>query len=80
MRLKNNKVNYKKYRNLLKNANVILSPFGWGEICFRDREAFINGGVLLKPDMSHIETFPDFYKKNLTYIPCNWDLSDLRRQ
>ena len=78
LRLKNNKVNYKKYRNLLKNANVILSPFGWGEICFRDREAFINGGVLLKPDMSHIETFPDFYKKNITYIPCKWDLSDLK--
>jgi hypothetical protein len=57
---------------------MVLSPFGWGEVCFRDFEAIISGALLLKPDMSHLRTWPDVYVPNETYIPLAWDGQDLR--
>ena len=54
-----------------------LSPFGWGEIGARDFEVFINGSLLIKPDMSHLETFPNFFKPMKTYIPVAWNFEDL---
>ncbi len=35
------------------------------------------GCVLMKPDLSHVETFPDFFQPNKTYLPVGWDLLDL---
>ena len=31
-----------------------MSPFGFGEICYRDFEAMLNGACLIKPDVSHL--------------------------
>ena len=56
---------------------MTFSPFGWGEICYRDFEAYFSGSLLIKPSMDHIETWPNLYIKNQTYIPCRWDLKDL---
>lgn len=67
----------RKYIKELIQSELIVSPYGWGEICYRDFEAFIYGGVLLKPDMSHLTTFPEMFIRNETYIPLKWDLSDL---
>jgi len=66
-----------QYNRELRGAVATLSPFGWGEICFRDFEAIINRSVLLKPAMDHIETWPDVYRAHETYIPLSWDASDL---
>lgn len=66
-----------KYLKELRESKTCVSPFGHGEICYRDFEAIINGCVLIKPDMSHIKTWPDLYKKNETYVSVKWDLSDL---
>ncbi|MGY6521482.1 MAG: hypothetical protein ACXIUD_07130 [Mongoliitalea sp.] len=66
-----------KYFEEIKRVKLVLSPFGYGEICFRDFEAILNGAVLIKPDMSHIQTFPDIYLPNKTYIPIYWDGSNL---
>lgn len=66
----------KLYLEELARACAVYSPFGWGEICFRDYECVLNGALLIKPDMSHIQTFPDIYK-NDCYLPVSWDLSDL---
>ena len=71
------KIPLKEYNKEIKNVKVILSPYGWGEVCFRDFEAIFNGGVLVKPDMSHIETWPDIFVPNETYIPIKWDGTDL---
>jgi hypothetical protein len=49
--------------------------FGWGEICTRDFEALLNGAVLLKPDMSHIDTFPNVYTDE-SYLSIDWDFSN----
>jgi hypothetical protein len=54
----------------------MLSPFGWGEVCYRDFEAAIGGAVLIKPDMSHVETWPNIFTNN-SYIPLSWDLNEL---
>lgn len=66
-----------RYWKELRNSRIGLSPFGWGEICYRDFETFISGALLVKPQMGHLETFPDIYMENETYVPVSWDLLDL---
>ena len=70
-------VKQNQYYSELSDSKIVLSPFGWGEVCFRDFEAIISGALLLKPDMSHLTTWPDVYLPNETYIPLKWDGSDL---
>jgi hypothetical protein len=65
------------YYRELSDAKITLSPFGWGEVCHRDFEAVIYGSLLLKPDMSHIKTYPDIYIPYETYVPLDWDGEDL---
>ena len=67
----------KLYYRELYNSKIVLSPFGWGEVCFRDFEAIIAGALLFKPDMSHLVTWPNVYIPNETYVPLNWDGTDL---
>ena len=67
----------KKYLNELRNCKLALSPFGYGEVCFRDFEIIINGAALIKPDMSHMKTWPDIFQPNETYIPFNWNSDNL---
>jgi len=61
----------------LRHAKVCFSPFGYGEVCWRDYEAIMAGAVLLKPDTGHIETQPDIFRPWETYVPLRWDLTDL---
>ncbi len=61
-----------------QNSKCILSPFGWGEICGRDFEAFVYGACMIKQDMSHCITYPDAYQPGVTYIPLKWDFSDFK--
>ena len=67
----------KAYNEEIKSVAAVLSPFGWGEVCFRDFEAVFNGSVLIKPNMDHIETWPDIYQSSKTYVPVDWDGGDL---
>lgn len=67
----------KEFKEEIKNTKIVLSPFGWGEVCFRDFEAILNGSLLLKPDMSHLNTWPDIYRPYETYVPFRWDCEDL---
>ncbi|MGE0254672.1 MAG: glycosyltransferase [Alphaproteobacteria bacterium] len=61
----------------LARSRLVLSPFGWGEINLRDYESFIAGAALLKPDMSHLETWPDLFRDGETVLSHRWDLADL---
>lgn len=70
------KVPYKEYVREVQNSRVIISPFGWGEICGRDFEAFMHGCTLIKMDMDHMITYPDIYIKNKTYLPIDWDFNN----
>jgi len=70
-------VAWKLYMAEMRDSNICFSPFGYGELCWRDVEAFATGAVLVKPDMSHLRTLPNLYEENETYIPIKWDFSDL---
>ncbi|PPR34836.1 MAG: hypothetical protein CFH26_00110 [Alphaproteobacteria bacterium MarineAlpha6_Bin4] len=74
------KLNRYKYLNEIKNSKCVISPFGWGELCPRDFETFLNGAVLIKPNMETIDTWPNWYKVNQTYIPFDWDLTNLEQK
>lgn len=63
-----------------QSSKSILSPFGWGEICGRDFEAFVYGGCMIKQDMSHCITYPDAYQPGVTYVPLAWDFSDFKEK
>jgi len=65
------------YDEKMARSKVCLSPHGLGEVCFRDFEAISQGAILVKPDMSHLETWPDIYQPWKTYVPVKWDWSDL---
>ena len=38
------------------------------------------GAVLVKPDMSHMEVYPNFYIKDKTYVSCSPGLEDLEEK
>jgi spore maturation protein CgeB len=61
-------------------SKICISPFGYGEICWRDFEAILCGCLLIKPDMSHVETNPDIFMAGQTYVPVKWDFSDLEEK
>lgn len=68
---------YDMYIDTLLRSKCTLSPFGMGEICFRDFEIIQYGSVMIKPDMSMVKTIPNIYIPYETYIPCKLDWSDL---
>jgi hypothetical protein len=71
------KVSLKAFNAELKSARMCFSPFGYGELCWRDVEAMAFGSVLLKPAMDHLRTHPEIYEPFVTYVPLAWDFSDL---
>lgn len=68
---------FKTYSEHLKYSKIALSPFGWGEMTWKDFEVFVNGITLLKPNMNHIESWPNYYINNQTYLPYSWDARDM---
>lgn len=66
------------YYRELKNSKVVVSPFGYSEINYKDFETFLCGALLVKPDMSHLETYPDLYHEGETFVAHSWVLSDLK--
>ena len=72
-----NKLNRKEYFFEMRNSKVVVSPFGWGEINVpRDYEVALTGAILVKPDISHIDTWPNIFNKD-TVVQYKWDLSNL---
>lgn len=70
-------VSDRQYKKELRASRVCFSPFGYGEVCWRDFEAILAGALLIKPDMSHVETAPNIFIPFQTYVPVAWDFSDL---
>lgn len=68
-----------EYYTRMFNSKIIVAPFGYGEIAPRDIEAACFGCVLIKPDMSHIQTIPNIYDSG-TYVACKHDYSDLEEK
>jgi hypothetical protein len=68
------------YIRELRDSRMCFSPFGYGEMCWRDFESIISGSVLIKPDMSHIRCLGDLYRADETYVAVKWDLSDFEEK
>ena len=66
-----------QFVEVMKRSKIGLSPFGMGELCYRDLELIQWGCLLVKPDMSKVITEPDFFKPMETYVPVKADWSDL---
>jgi len=66
-------IKHKAYLKELGGSMISVSPFGYGEICYRDFEIILAGALLFKPSMEHLKTYPDIYIKNKTYVPFEWD-------
>ena len=69
-------IRHDRFLRELRGSKLCFSPFGYGEVCWRDYEAVLCGAALIKQDMSHVETAPDIFVPFETYIPVAWDLSD----
>lgn len=70
------KIPKKIYLKTMRSSMAIVSPYGWGEICYRDFETFLAGAALIKPNMDHIDTWPNIYKKFETYLPIPWKIEE----
>lgn len=65
------------YRRTMLASRAVASPFGWGEACHRDYEAWILGCVLIKPECDYALGWPRCYVAGETYLPCRADFADL---
>ncbi|MCZ6539924.1 MAG: hypothetical protein O6922_08895 [Chloroflexi bacterium] len=79
-RLDTQKLSRRGYMQELRRSKVVLSPFGWGEITLKDFEVFLTGGMLLKPSMDHMQTWPNFYESGISYLSHDWNLADLEER
>lgn len=70
-------VKHRQFIKEMKSSKLCFSPFGYGEICWRDIEAVVSGCVLIKPDMGHLDMDPMVHIPNETYVPVKWDFSDV---
>jgi hypothetical protein len=64
------------YHEILRESRIVVSPWGWGETCFRDYEALLGGCVLIKPRTDFVETLLPL-EAGRHYIPCEPDFSDV---
>lgn len=71
------KLRPREYRRQGEASKIVLGPFGWGELTFRDYEALMFGALLLRPNNSHMYTWPDLFHHGDTCIYYQWDFSDL---
>lgn len=71
------RLNAEDYSMTLRKSKCAVSPFGMGEICFRDFETWNMGCILIKPFMHNVITYPNPYIDRETYFACNNNWDDL---
>ncbi len=71
---------FNEYMQTLYNSKICISPFGMGEIRQGDGEAMQLGTIICKEDMSQFDFGSNVWKENETYIPFNYDCSNLIEQ
>ncbi len=71
------KISLKMFREMMGNSKIAFGPFGWGELNVKEYEALIFGAILVRPEISHMETWPEIFIENETYWPFSWGFDDL---
>ena len=70
-----------EYMQNMYNSKIIFSPYGFGAYgAPRDVQCAQFGSVLIKPRMDWVDTTPNMYVENETYIACEQDFSDLEEK
>jgi glycosyltransferase involved in cell wall biosynthesis len=69
-----------EYYTKMAQSKIVLAPLGYGEMAPRDVEAVMFGSILIKPDMSYIDSKPMWYEDGVTYIACKHNFSDLEEK
>lgn len=65
------------YRAEIVNSRVVVSPWGHGEMAFRDYEALLAGCTLIKPNSSFLHSTPEILRTEYGYFECAADWSNL---
>ena len=68
--------NQTQYLMKLYDTKIIVSPWGYGEACYRDFEALACGCEVIKPYSYDMECNPNIYTDEFIH-PCKPDWSDL---
>ena len=66
-----------KYLDLSMNSKISISPWGHGELCYRDFESFCCNNILIKPTTDGIHIRDNPFITNKTVFWCNSDASNL---
>ena len=78
--LQTKKLDRRSYLRELATSKLVISPFGLGEITLKDFEVFMSGALLVKPDMSHMTTWPELFLDEVTMVAFDWDLKNLKNK
>ena len=54
-----------------------MAPLGYGSMAPRDIESAMFGSILIKPNVSFIDSEPFIYEDGITYVAVKYDWSDL---
>ena len=69
-------LNRNRFKRTMLSHKLVIAPTGYGELTFRQAEAWEQGRALVCQDLSHVETmFPFQEGRNVLY--CRPDFSDL---
>ena len=71
---------FEDYIKTLSQSKICLSPFGMGELGFRDFEAMKFGTIILKPSHKLVNSEPNMMIDDETFIACKYDWSDLEEK
>ena len=70
-----------EYLQNMYNSKIIFSPYEYGAYgAPRDVQSAQFGSILIKPRMDWINTTPNMYVEDETYIACEQDFSDLEEK
>ncbi len=58
-------------------SKVSVGAFGWGEVCYREFEAIKMGAAVVFPKVDYLETWPNIYRDNFSYLSYELDFSNL---
>ncbi len=76
-KLSSSRLNHKTYLNRLMQSKVSVGAFGWGEVCYREFEAIKMGAAVVFPKVDYLETWPNIYRDNFSYLSYELDFSNL---
>ncbi len=75
------RIPHEEYLRNMYNSKIIFSPYGFGAYgAPRDVQSAQFGSILIKPRMDWIDTTPNMYVEDETYIACEQDFSDLEEK